>query len=255
MKVNATPSKKEKMIKQFILVIAALVVVACSKEVPVPETRAPATLPVHVATLDEWKTALASIYTRSQVEDKGDGITKFMASFHFDNDKRNDAVAFGTRDEFRKLTIFQGGLPLKIATCVKTYVSLLDGKSPVLFLAPYYWSENGWLFMNKIAVMVDGDVVFERNFENTNVDRDTEGVGVAELYQFIATPEDITALRKIKNSSKILVRLSGTKGYVNLENGRHPKRVNATENFRLDIINAISIYDTINHATEGHLPP
>jgi hypothetical protein len=101
--------------------------------------------------------------------------------------------------------------------------------------------------------MVDGNVVFEREFEPTAVSRDTKGVGVEEFYDFIATDKDIAALRKINGKSEILVRISGDKGYVNL-NSESKKVISEIEIFKLDVISAIRIYDATSKAIEGHIP-
>lgn len=247
------------MNKILSMAFIAFAIAACSKGASVAEpTNAlekPTSAPVHVATLDEWKSALASTYDKDKVTDEGDGVTKFAALFHTGSDKKQRTFTFGTRDAFRKLTIFQPGLPMNIVTSVKAYVSVRDGRAPVLFLAPYYWGEGSWLFMNKIAVMADGDVIFERDLQDFKVERDTEGVGVAELCQFILTPEEIAALRKIQATSKVNVRLSGKKGYVNLENRSRRKGTSAVGEFQRDIIDAISVYDSINQAIQGHIPP
>lgn len=123
-------------------------------------------------------------------------------------------LTFGKRDAFRKLRIFKAGWGPHIATGVKSYVSVPDNDAPVLFVQPYFWGRNGWLVMNKISVMVDGEVIFEH--ECGKVERDTEGVGVGELCNIAPSKEEIDALRKVVDSAKVVVRLTGEKGYARI---------------------------------------
>ncbi|MFZ6760998.1 hypothetical protein ACO0K9_27655 [Undibacterium sp. Ji50W] len=242
--------------KNLIFTITCLLLIAgCSKnepaKPPAPSMERP--IPVHIATMDEWTSALSSAYIESQTKDKGDGVTEFMAAFGTKENK-NFSIAFGERDGFRKLRIYKAGMPMNIGTSVKTYVSVPDGKKPILFIAPYYWGRS-WLFMKKLSIMVDGNVIFEHDFELNTSNRRTEGVGVAESYDLVATEQDIDALRKIHPESKVLVRISGDKGYVNLigKNKRH--EIDAIEDFQRDIVSAIVIYDEISKAIKGHIPP
>lgn len=238
------------ILKKTVLVASILLIAAGCSRHEVPASKVPsAPSAAHVATPGEWQAALASTYTESQREDNNDGTIKFMAMFNAGASKAN-MLTFGERDAFRKLRIFKAGMPMRISTGVKSYVSILDNDAPVLFLQPYFWGRNGWLFMNKIAVMVDGEVVLERTCPN--VQRDTEGVGVAELCDFIASKEDIAALRKIVDSSKVIVRLTGEKGFINLES---KKKYNATNEFKQDIQSAVAVYDAIDVATKDHIPP
>lgn len=197
-------------------------------------------------TPEEWKTALMSTYKESQVEDKGDGVTSFMAMFNLPL-KGLNSLAFGERDAFRKLRFYKMGMPMQIATGVKAYISLRDNGKPVLFLQPYYWGQS-WLFMNKVSVLVDGELAMEHTC--AKIDRDTEGVGVKEQCDFIVNDEEIAGLRKVTSKSKVAVRLTGEKGYTNID----PKKYNLKE-FVSDIQSGIAIYDEINKALEGHIPP
>lgn len=159
-------------------------------------------------------------------------------------------LTFGKRDAFRKLRIFKAGWGPHIATGVKSYVSVPDNDAPVLFVQPYFWGRNGWLVMNKISVMVDGEVIFEH--ECGKVERDTEGVGVGELCNIAPSKEEIDALRKVVDSAKVVVRLTGEKGYENLDGNA---KYNSLNEFKRDMQSAIAVYDIIYAATKNHLPP
>ena len=201
-------------------------------------------------TIDEWNAALSSSYKQSQVKDQGDGITEFMATFG-SQEKSDFALSLGSRDAFRKLRIFQGGIPTIFETCVKAYVSVIDGEKPVLLLRPYYRGES-WLFMKKLALMVDGNVVLEHELELQSSDRRTHGGGVEESQDFILDSRDIEALRKITKASNVIIRITGDKGYVSLI---EKKKESSIVLFKLEVISALRIYDAIDKAVKGHIPP
>lgn len=232
--------------------LAALILVGvagCSRDdAPAPKAP-PVAVAAHEATPDEWRAALTGAYTETIRRDGSDGTTTFMANFDGGGTKGHK-ITFGSRDAFRKLRIFKAGMPMNITTGVKSYVSVPDNEAPILFLQPYFWGRNGWLFMNKVSVMVDGEVILEQACGK--VERDTEGVGVAELCNVAPSEEGIDALRKVVNSAKVVVRLTGDKGYVNLDS---KAKFNSLEEFKEDIQSAIAVYDVIRAATKDHIPP
>jgi len=248
-------NKRTYMKNLIVTFICLLSIAGCSKNEPAktPTAATEPPRPAHIATMDEWTSAILSAYKENQTKNKGEGVTEFMAVFG-SKENKNFALAFGERDGFRKLRIYQAGLPMKIGTSVKTYVSVPDGKTPILFIAPYYWGHS-WLFMKKLLIMVDGNIIFERDFELKTVNRGVEGVGVAESYDLAATEQDIDTLRKIRPESNVLIRISGDKGYVNLIGKNKRKEIDAIEEFQRDIVSSILMYDAIGKAIEGHIPP
>lgn len=244
----------KKIIAGFFLLVS---VAGCSKITP-PTVVAPkqdqaaSAVTTHVATIAEWTTALKSSYKQKNFLDEGDGVSKFTVSFE-DKDRAKDVMSFGKRDEFRKLRIFRTDYSYKHSTALDTYVSILDGGRPVLILSPSYLGRS-WIFMNKLSIMVDGELIFEREFEPRASDREIKGEGVVENYGLLATELEINALRKISSDSKVLIRLTGNKGYVNITVPNRGK-MDAIGNFKGDIHTALVIYDAINKAIDGHIPP
>ncbi|ODV43099.1 hypothetical protein AWV79_20310 [Cupriavidus sp. UYMMa02A] len=155
---------------------------------------------------------------RLNAKEDGDGVESFMACFEPTSDQKKKCgfVAFGKRDAFRKLRFFETGIPMMIGSGIATYVSLKDNEAPVLFLRPFIF-RNSWLFMNKVAIMVNGDVILEQEL-NVEGDHEIFPGGVQEHNDFIATADQIQALRKIKPDSRIIVRVTGKKGYITLNN-------------------------------------
>lgn len=200
----------------------------------------------HAATPEEWRAALVSTYEESAVKDKGDGVTSFMAKFKLPNEGVRNAL--GERDAFRKLRFYSVGIPMQISTGMKAYISVKDNDRPVLFLQPFYSGES-WIFMNKIAVLVDGEIALEH--ECSNPDQDVHTGRVTEQCDFILQASEINALRKITDESKVSIRLTGKKGYVAVGRGGY----NALKDFVRDIQSAIAIYDTMDNALKDHIPP
>ena len=204
--------------------------------------------------MDEWKSALLSTYNESDTKDKGDGITESTANFHKHNGKEGVLMlTFAKRDAFRKLRFytFFGSSVLDIAdvhTFIKIYISVPDGKKAVFFMRPTYNGKRGWLFMNKVAIMVDGEVVLEKKFPSLEAKRDVEDGYVHEEDSFIADADEISALRKITEKSTVLIRLTGDKGFVNVDK-------QGVDFFKSDVIDGLYVYDAINEAVESHLPP
>jgi hypothetical protein len=207
--------------------------------------------PAHIATEKEWQDALLLAYTESNVKDNGDGTSDFTACF-YKKDNKCQVFSFGKRDGFRKLrffhTIYSELHSIGLVNYVKTYLSLTNGKKPFLIINPVYFDKKNWLFMENLSVMVESEVVLEKGFIKSIIDRNVERYGVEESYSFIAEEKEINALRKITQESNVIVRITGSKGYVNLE------KSNVIQ-FKKDIITALYMYDKLNKTLEGHTLP
>ena len=247
-----------------VAVLAVFALGACSKPTASAATAAPASAPTAPApapvvaaipappppTMADWTAALNKLYVSTSEKDEGDGVTSFFANFGIPGQSKGEAhlTAFGKRDAFRNLRFYTPGIQMEIETSLEDYISLRDGKMPVLLIKPYFFGPNGWLFINHVAVMSDGEVIFERDFKDERVDTDQLPGGVEERHIFIATPEDIAGLRKIRPDSKVVIRITGKKGYVTVN-----KRWTAS--FQANILDTIQIYDLMTAALTPHLPP
>lgn len=229
--------------------------VGCSKEPEGPVATAAPSAPVasptskNTATPEDWKKALESTYTISGIKNKSDGVTTFLACFNKD-DGKCFAPMFAHRDAFRKRRFFKGmvtnvGWPNSF---VGSYLSIGDNEKPILLLAPQFFGENGWLFMEKISFLLDGEPLFEREFEGLNVNRESNKWGVEERIDFVASDAELAALRKIKADSNLLIRLTGKKGYANL-----PK--DAVKLVKGEVETLVLVYDKMSAALEGKIPP
>ncbi|MGY8624296.1 hypothetical protein [Chromobacterium violaceum] len=226
---------------------------ACSGEVKgtkKTEGSAPARNVVPVATKADWEGAFKRAVTEKVMEDKGDGKIEAVAEIS-GGVKAGGSWGVETRDSFRHLRHFKPGPASTMALmnygpALTSYVALRDYEKPDLFLASIY-SGRSWLFQDKVSVLADGDVVLEHNFRG-NSDTDIESGGVSEAQHFIASPEEIEALRKIVMAKKVLIRISGSKGYVMVK----PRQ---TGEFVTEVKTTLATYDALSKALEGKIPP
>jgi hypothetical protein len=240
--------------KIIIFASLCLFIAGCEDKPAKPAEKSPAQIEISKAsetpkiTPEDWKKSIKSTYVESKTQDEGDGVESFFACFEPTPEKVEKCkyYAFGERDTFRKIRIYMSGFSTMQGSSLSSYVSLPDNKKPLFFLAPYIFSSDSWIFINKIAIMVDGEVILEKDFDGIEAQRNVIPDGVQERVDFVATPEQIDSLRKIKPDSKILIRVTGEKGYIILD-----KRVlshNAV------IINAIGVYDALNNAVKDKIP-
>jgi hypothetical protein len=203
-------------------------------------------------TIDEWRKALTATYKPSSTKKEEDGITTFFASFE------GSGHAFGKYDAFNKVYVFT---PLAsrlygefgLGSNIRCDILVMDGKPAGIILSPSYWSGEGegLLSLRKVAVLLDGELLFERDFQPTDVMRKPSGVGMMEIANIVLTAAEIGEMRKINKESKIAIRLTGRDAYVNLKKDHG---IDPIDSFRSSIIESLAVYDAINKGTAGHMP-
>lgn len=203
----------------------------------------------HVPTPEDWRTAVESAYETTNIKDQGEGVTEFVACFK-KKEQGCENMAFASRDAFRKLRIYKSGFRSAVAagTYLISYASLRDNMAPRLLLAPMLFNKDGWLFLNSIAIMVDGEVLIEQRFNNQDIKREIFPGGVQERADFMASDKQISALRKIKPESKVLIRFTGDKGYISLKKDE-------VKSVKEEIQNILFIYDKLNSAVADKTIP
>ena len=218
-----------------------------------PATNVPLQPPV---TLQDWQAAVASTYTEWDRKNLGDGVSEFYACFGERDEKgKCPGLAFaGKRDAFRKLThltpLGTSWQRLAADQYLGSYIALADCQPPSYFLKVQYQRTGGsWLFINKVAVLADGNVVLERDFSDAynQVERDVLPNAVKEDYHFIASPDQRQALFKLRDSKELAVRITGQKGYVSLK----PDQL---KTLRADVEAMRLALDKIAAATKGKMP-
>lgn len=250
--------------RSLIALAAAAALLAACKPAPTPQTAGsggtvaaartepPPAPPPPIVKPEDWKAALESAYVARDLEDAGEGVQTFFACFSgpFDG-KKCETAAFGRRDGFNKTRFFtpvrsrmlqHGGTQF-----VASDIVVMDCGKPHYVLRPNYFSKRGWLFMNRVAVMVDGDVLLDLTMENDDVKRKNETWGVEERGLIIAHEKEIEALRKVAVGKTVVIRITGSEGYV-----LATKDANA--GFPADVANALAIYDKLSAAVADKIP-
>lgn len=238
----------------FTAAAAALLLTGCNKKEeqqvqnnsPTIAAETPVDQPKPAYTKKEWRAALKSTFEESAVKTDEDGITEYSACFKKKDDGKCALFAFGKRDAFRKidhLTPIHTRLNriVNAQTQVGTYIAAIECEAPSLLLEPAVNKRGGWLFMEKVAFMADGDVVLERDFEHNRVDRDNESSWIHEKAAFIPTSNELDGLKRFTESNSQIIRITGQNGYITL-----PKE--KTREFAEDAKATLTMLETINNA-------
>jgi hypothetical protein len=196
-------------------------------------------------------------FRSASTEDDGktdeQGVTEFFACF----DKappKCELSASGKRDGFRKVQFFMdpvmefGDLTAKYARgvgkpSIRAYVSLKDCRQPTILLQPTFRASN-WIFLERFGLMLDGNLVIDRKLDPSQVNRDNSHNEVSESTHVVLNEEEVNALRKIADSKQVLVRLTGQKGYVGIDQ-------EGTKNFVQGVARLLRIKDALEQAVEN----
>ena len=216
--------------------ISALV--ACGGSAAPPRKPPVVTPPPHG---NSFRAVMARLYTETSTEDKGDGSITFLSAFPSSAGNGTDA-AFGKRDGFRKITFFTSVASTfgkYSPEALTMYVAVPDCKLPVLFVSPRVF-RNTWLFMSRVSVLADADLVLDRTIEaEDKPSREVYPGGVEETVDFALTERQLAELRKLAGAKKVSVRITGGKGYVSLS-------AKEAASFKDDVAGSIRIYDAVS---------
>jgi hypothetical protein len=223
---------------------AASAQASATQQTPPPEPPAPP--PPPRLSLEDWKRAVESTYNVSDKKQDDNGVTEFYACFDCNDKERVGVAAKGKYDGFRKVThlipVWQnlartaGHYAHKSG--VYSFVAIIDCKEPLFVISPVVEAKN-WLFMNKVALMADGEVVLEHEFDN--VDRDHDDGDVTESAVWILDDRDIEGIEKFISSQKQIARISGKKGYITVNSGDVAKSAKET----------LTMFNNINQALKA----
>jgi len=215
----------------------------CQKETPSASKAVEASKPAQAAkskaaALDEWKQAVVSTAKEESMKDLDNGTLVGKAMI-------NGSEYEHTHDVMRKLRFYTpAGSRLSVRdTDIGAYISLADGDAPSFFVQTRYIGE-GWLFVKSLKVMADGELVLEKDLSKRKADTEVAGRIVVEDLHFIASDEDLGAIRKIASAQKIIVRIDGDKGQENLSR-------QGVANFQSRIASTLHAYDTLKQALAG----
>lgn len=238
--------------------VSAMILAGCGQKqedqsAPASPVATPVPLPKAPYTKTEWRAAFKSTFEESEVKTDNDGITEYSACFQKKEDGKCDVFAWGKRDAFRKIDHLtppmtkwnNGG---REASHVGAYIAAVECDSPSLLIAPTVNGKNGWLFMEKVAFMADGEVVLERSFEHNRVDRDNGASWIREQATFIPNDVELNAVRKFAQADSQIIRITGQKGYTTLSKER-------TADFAKDARISLVILDNLDKALKENGGP
>ncbi len=192
-----------------------------------------------------WKSAFRSTFEERSLKASDDGTAEYGACFKLPEQEKCNFF-FGKRDGFRKIDhLIPPNTKLNnvanIYTNVRIYLSARECNQPNVLIEPVVNKKGGWLFMEKVAFMVDGDVVLEKSFEHSAVDRDQDYPFIKERATFITDQSDIEGLKKFISGSNHIIRITGKNSYMTVEKQR-------TSDFVSDAQYTLSAADKINEA-------
>lgn len=200
-------------------------------------------------TFADWQNAFSKTFTTENVVTGDQGTSSYSACFEKLAD-RCEQFTFAERDEFGRVTSFEPGDSRTVVVFhfVPVSVIIADCGLPQIQLAPRYDGDSGWLFLDQVAVLADGKLALQHTAAAGTVKRDqNSGSGVREVFNFTASGAEIDALRTIAGSKKVIVRLSGDKGYVALS------EANAVR-FQNSVKTALLVHDRLMASLKDHLP-
>jgi hypothetical protein len=201
-------------------------------------------------TVEEWRKSFSTAYEQSGTKKSDDGLTNFMAVF------QKKVYAFGKYDAFAKTYVFTPmatQLYGDLTTNIRFHVLVGEGRLPVIALSPQYVNRDGEgiLGIQKVAILVDDELVFEKEFNASDVKRTPLGAAVAESAYTVLSESEADSLRRVRKESQVVIRVTGREGYVNL---KKQKSLDPIEWFKTSVMESLYIYDGINKATDGHMP-
>ena len=245
--------------KELLAISTLAALVACSPQIPSAPAAPPAAPPAAALvtqpplppiTKEQWQKAFATAFTKHKAEKDEDGVTTFAACFE-GTQPHCKLIALGKRDAFRKLTIFEpAGSRMRRfggGEYLHSYVSVLDCEAPSIMLNPRFFSKGSWIFLARVAVMAHDEVVLDHSIEHGDVDRDNQSWGVTEASTWIASEDDIKALRKIATAGHLVVRLTGKKGFTTIAK-------TDISTFKQDAREITAIFDRLTIATKDKMP-
>ena len=120
-----------------------------------------------------------------------------------------------TRDKMEKVSFYKMGDAEENSRRVvlgkerlSAYISVPDEGSPALRIRICYFGDD-WIFFDRIKVMSDDVVVYEKSYEHSSVNHRNIGSHVLETADYPASSGDLDAIRKIASAKKSTIRLYG----------------------------------------------
>lgn len=113
-----------------------------------------------------------------------------------------------SRDKMEKVSFYQLKKRNLLSTRLEAYISVPDDSRAILRLSPVYYGDD-WVFVDRIKVMADDEVVYEHDMARGELIRSNYGGSVWETGDYVARAIEIVALRKIASSKTVMIRFTG----------------------------------------------
>ncbi len=203
------------------LALACLALLGCQKVEKAEEQPAKARIASQAAEVKKvsWDEAIKSIGPEKDKKIKDDGTYTYI-QYIARPDSKEKVALFVTRDEFKKVRFYHTYLGysniISRGASLNMYISLRDGYKPRVVLSPIFKGSE-WLFMNKLQIMADGNLIVDREIPYDDVERRQVDSGVKEEAHVFLTGPEVSSLRQATISKNISVRLSGREGYLNMK--------------------------------------
>jgi len=112
------------------------------------------------------------------------------------------------RDNMEKVTFYGPVGFSSTRTEIGAYIGLEDGGAPYVRVKAAYAGDN-WVFFEKIKIMVDDEVIYEKTFPRNAIRRDNAAGRVWEIADFDAKINELIVLEKISRAKTAMIRYSG----------------------------------------------
>lgn len=242
----------------FFVSLGMLVLIGCSKgesqavvTTSIEQAQPALTVPSRTSyTIDDWKRNFSQAFEALDIKTDEDGITEYYACFEPREEKPKCRLLLsGKRDGFIKgelLTPIMSKIHVSAMeyntngseVYVGMHVAAPQCKTAGVVLNPKIFAKT-WLFMDKVAFMSDGNVVYEKSVDTQDVKRDVVDDGIQESWVFSVNESDYEKLAKFAESKSQIIRVSGEKGYMTLSK-------TSVQLFSSDIITTMAATAEIN---------
>ncbi len=242
--------------KNVMVVMLALLMAACGSGSSDNAAKNPSQEKVKTPyTANEWRRDfLSSFRVLDEKPTNDDGIKEYRACFE-PKEESCGKTLFGQYDGFNKFDRLDlpgnelREMASRYAVYKKPYELALLGRvvapecsKAFVQINPKLYAKN-WMFLEKISMMADGNVVFEKTVESNSIKRQTTEDGLLENWGFLLQSEDIGNLERFIKSDHKLIRVTGQKGFISV-----PK--DDVDSFSRDLASLLTVTQQINSAVE-----
>ncbi len=234
---------------------ALALMAACGREpAPVSAPPPPTKPALPAVTMADWRAMVDATMTKTNVE-SADGVEDFSACFGTpEPNKRppcSEPLYRARYDGFNKFYRFQHAgsvfreLVLRSSPGPSGQVhtlALIGGcdSTPSITLAVNFFGST-WAFISSVAVLADGNVLYEQKMPHDSVARDVDGRTITERGRISLTSAHWATLQKAAAAKDLHIRIQGDKGYVMVN-------ADGLGAFRKEVLQTASVVEKITNS-------